>query len=333
MHKSLLLSGLFLSLAQPVFVLVVVPPAFGATLRGATTLEGGQVRVGDLFDDAGTTASRVLGPGPAPGNRIVVEAAQLTAIARQFGVAWRAVSDSERIIIDRPGKLVPREDVTQALRTALVGVGGPEDADLELPGFQAPMVAMEAAPKSAIEQLDYEAATGRFTATLSVTSADMPVQRMRLAGRLQEMQDLPVAMHRLVPGTVIQPGDLHNQRVHPPGAGTEMVRDLAQAAGMTVRHVVAPGQPVPFAELVRPMAVLKGDRVTMQLQAPGLSLSGTGQALEPGAIGERISVLNPSSRAVVEAVVTGPGQVRVTPDSMPRPNAQRVSSAFQASLP
>lgn len=324
MHPSIVIAALFLALVRP---------AHAATLRSATTLERGQVRVGDLFDEAGPAALRVLGPGPAPGNRIVVEAAQLSAIARQFGVAWRAASDTERIVIDRPGKLVSREDVTQALRTALAGVGAPEDADLELPGFQSPMVALESAPKSAIEQLDYEAATGRFSATLAVTSDDMPVQRMRLAGRLHEMQDLPVAMHRLVPGTVIQPGDLLVQRVPAPGAGTEMVRDLAQAAGMTVRHIVAPGQPVKLAELTRPLAVLKGDRVTMQLQAPGLLLSGTGQALEPGAVGERISVLNPLSRAVVEAVVTGPGQVRVTPDSVLRPNSRVAGAAIQASLP
>ena len=325
MRDPVVLAGLLSAL--------LMQPALAATLRGATTLDRGQVRVADLFDDAGPAASRVLGPGPAPGNRIVVEAPQLNAIARQFGVAWHASSESDRIVIDRPGKLVAREDVMAALRAALSGVGAPADADLELPGFEAPMVALDAAPKCAIEQVDYEAATGRFTAGLAVTSDNMPVQRMRLAGRLQEMMDLPVAMHRLVPGSIIEPGDLHSQRVHPPVSGAQMVRDQAQAAGMTVRHVVAPGQPLPLAELTRPMAVLKGDRVTMELQSPGLSLTGVGQALAAGALGERISVLNPASRAVVEAVVTGPDMVRVTPDSAPRQPGYRPGVAVQASLP
>ena len=39
--------------------------------------------------------------------------------------------------------------------------------------------------------------------------------------------------------------------------------------------------------------------------------------MEPGAIGERIRVLNPVSRAVVEAEVIGPDRVRVAPDAMP----------------
>ena len=39
--------------------------------------------------------------------------------------------------------------------------------------------------------------------------------------------------------------------------------------------------------------------------------------MEAGAIGERIRVLNPVSRAVVEAEVIGPDRVRVAPDAMP----------------
>ena len=63
--------------------------AQAATLRAMTTLHASVVRLSDLFDDAGANADRVLGPGPGAGGRIVVEAAQLGAIARQFGVDWR----------------------------------------------------------------------------------------------------------------------------------------------------------------------------------------------------------------------------------------------------
>jgi len=39
--------------------------------------------------------------------------------------------------------------------------------------------------------------------------------------------------------------------------------------------------------------------------------------IESGAIGERIRVLNPSSRAAVEAEVIGPDRVRVAPSAVP----------------
>jgi flagella basal body P-ring formation protein FlgA len=61
----------------------------------------------------------------------------------------------------------------------------------------------------------------------------------------------------------------------------------------------------------------------MHLQAPGISLIAQGVAMEAGATGERIRVLNPSSHAVVMAEVIGPGQVRVTPESTPVMAASR----------
>jgi flagella basal body P-ring formation protein FlgA len=56
----------------------------------------------------------------------------------------------------------------------------------------------------------------------------------------------------------------------------------------------------------------------MSLEQPGLSLSAMGVANESGGIGDRISVLNPASGAIVDAEVTAIGQVRVSPNSAPR---------------
>jgi flagella basal body P-ring formation protein FlgA len=297
--------------------LLTTVPAAAATLRTATTLQGAVVRLSDLFDEAGPRGTRVLGPSPAPGARIVVEAAQLAAIARQFGVDWRPASPADRSVLDRPGRLLPREEVVAALRAALAGVGGPSDGDLELPGFTAPMLPLESHAEAAIEQLDYEGASGRFTATLAVTGGDMPVQRMRLSGRVQEMVDLPVLQHRLPMGSVVQPGDLQTARVRAMALRGEVVRDAADAVGMVLKHPAVAGQPLSAADLMRPVMVPKGARVAMELFTPGLAVTGQGVALEAGGAGERIRVLNPVSRAVLEVEVIGPDRVRVTPGSSP----------------
>jgi len=71
------------------------------------------------------------------------------------------------------------------------------------------------------------------------------------------------------------------------------------------------------AEITRPSMVVKGATVQMVLDSPGIAVSAQGQAMEAGAIGERIRVLNPVSRAVVEAEVIGPDRVRVAPNGSP----------------
>jgi flagella basal body P-ring formation protein FlgA len=93
------------------------------------------------------------------------------------------------------------------------------------------------------------------------------------------------------------------------------VTDPAKAIGMQLRRQVAAGQSLATADLTRPAMVQRGAMVQMRLQSPGLSLSGQGVALDSGASGERIRVLNPTSRAVLEAEVIAPGQVRVSPGS------------------
>jgi flagella basal body P-ring formation protein FlgA len=100
-----------LPLALLAFCLASAHAEAAATLRTMTTLHASVVRLSDLFDDAGANADRVLGPGPGAGGRIVVEAAQLGAIARQFGVDWRPGSSADRAVLDRPGRPMRRPPI------------------------------------------------------------------------------------------------------------------------------------------------------------------------------------------------------------------------------
>lgn len=296
--------------------LLTAMPAAAASLRASVTLDAPVVRLADLFDDAGPRGERVLGPAPAPGNRIVVEATQLGAIARQYGVDWHPAG-GERIVLERPGRLLPREQVVTPLRDALAGVGAPADGEFELPGFAAPMVPLEGNVETAVEQLDYDAVSGRFTATVTISGRDMALQRMRLSGRLQEMVELPVLTRRLPAGTVLRPGDVQLARVRAGMRRGESPADPAATFGLALKHPGVSGQPLSVADLVRPAAVQKGALVSLELTVPGLALNGRGVALEAGAPGERIQVMNPLSHAVLEGEVIGPDRVRLAPGSAP----------------
>ena len=291
--------------------------AEAATLRTVTTLHAPVVRLSDLFDDAGPNAERVLGPGPAAGGRIVVEAAQLGAIARQFGVDWRVASSADRAVLDRPGRPLRRDDVLDAVRSALIGGGASPDCDIELAGFTPPLVPEEADPRSVVSDLDYDASAGRFSAVLSVTGNGMEPIHLRVAGRVDDTEEVPVATTRLLSGTVLGADDVHMARVHVTMIRGEVVARLGDAVGMQVKHQIVAGQPIERADLMRPAMVQKGATVLMLLDSPGITLTGQGHAMESGAIGERIRVLNPVSHAVVEVEVIGPGRVRVTPGALP----------------
>ena len=309
---------------------LALPPtgASAATLRNMTLLHASVVRLSDLFDDAGENANRVLGTAPDPGGRIIVEAPQLAAIARQFDVDWRPASPADRAVLERPGRLLPREEVLDAVRTALVAAGASPDCEVALPGFNPPLVPVDAKPQPMASDVDYDAASGRFTAMLVVTGSGMEPLNLRIAGQADDTIELPVAVSRLPAGAVLRPDDVQMARVHVGMVHGEVMHAAAEAVGMQLRHPVMAGQPLAANNLMRPALVQRGSNVEMQLAAPGISLLAQGVAMDGGATGERIRVLNPSSRAVVEAEVIGPGQVRVLPDSIPLSVASRGTESY-----
>lgn len=288
-----------------------------ATLRAVTMLRAPVVRLSDLFDDAGRNADRVLGTSPQPGNQIVVEAPQLAAIARQFGVDWRPASPADRAVLERPGRLLARDAVFAAVKDALIAAGTSADCMLEMPGFNPPMVPVDADPHAIATQLDYDAPSGRFAAILSVTGSGMEPLNLRIAGHVDDTVELPVATTRLLAGAVLEPDDVRMARVMVASVRGAVLHSTREAIGMQLRHSVLAGAPLPTADVIHPTLVVRGAIVQMQLDTTGLSLLAQGVAQESGATGERIRVLNPASRAIVEAEVIGPGRVRIMPDTAP----------------
>ena len=187
---------LYLVLAWFGLLMMLAHQVEAATLRSMTILHAPIVRLSDLFDSAGPQADRVLGPAPGPGGRIVVEAAQLGAIARQFGVDWRPVSAGDRAVLERPGRILAREEVLSAVKTALVAAGASPDCLIDLPGFNPPLVPIEADAHPVATQLDYDTASGRFAAILSITGDGMEPLNMRIAGHADDTIELPVATTR-----------------------------------------------------------------------------------------------------------------------------------------
>ncbi len=295
----------------------IIAPAHGAVLKTLTSLNGPRVYLRDLFDDAGTNADRVLGPGPAPGGRIVVETGQLKAIARQYGVNWQPASAGDRAVLDWPGRPLKRDDALAAVRTALVAQGAARDCDVSIPGFTPPLVPASGESGAIVTQLDYDHDQGRFVAVLSVSGGGMQPFSVRVSGEVSDVIVVPVAVIRLSAGAVAGPDDVRMARVHVDQVHAEVVRDPAGVIGKQLKRQIQAGVPIALADLQLPTQIARGEPVRLQLQVGELSLTGEGTALESGATGDRIRVRNNSSQAVIRAEVVSPGVVRVIPGTTP----------------
>jgi len=295
-------------------------PAHAAVLRPYTELTSGVVRLGDLFDALGNTPDRVLGRAPAPGQTITVQAPQLAAIARDFGVDWRPSTGSERSVLQRRGQPIPATQVTDCLTKALRASGAPPDGDVVMPSFDPPMVGAGATASLEATQIAFDPQSGRFTALLVVHETDGDQPAIRLSGQVVSMRDAATLTHRLPIGAVLTDADVQQTRVRASTLSGVIPLAAHQAIGMALRHEVAAGQPLTAGDVMRPVVIARGGTVRMVLESPGMALSALGVALESGGLGETIRVQNPTSHAVVVGEITAAGTVRVAPGAAAQVN-------------
>ena len=77
-----------------------------------------------------------------------------------------------------------------------------------------------------------------------------------------------------------------------------------------------PGDVLRQTDLGKAELVARNDNVTITFQVPGITLTMRGKALEGGAQGDTINVLNVQSKRSIQATVAGAGHVVVAATSL-----------------
>lgn len=313
---------LFLLLPAGLLALPGKARAQVVVLRSQSLVEDQVIRISDLFDGT-TRGDVVIGAAPAPGQRYVIEASQLASIARRFNVDWRPTSGAERSVIERPGRALSREAAIEALRAELHPLGLPVDSELELAAFSPPILPLNALPRLSAEGGNYESGSNRFAATLVVMADGMPSVRMRVAGRAIATVQAVVSTRRLAIGDVVKPDDVRLMQLRAERVRPGTAQRLEDVVGMQLRRPIGTELPFMTADLMLPQVIAKNEVVLMVVEGPGISLTTQGRALEAASRGGRLSVMNLSSRNIVEAEAIGPGRVQVRLGAGPIRSAER----------
>lgn len=131
------------------------------------------------------------------------------------------------------------------------------------------------------------------------------------AGGAKEADGVWVLSRSLSKGSVLGPGDLARKPLPAGGVPAGAVADPSPLLGMRAVRTLQAGSLL-RADQFKPEAILrKGQKVEIILEKGGLKIVAPGEALEEGGFGQRIRVLNVSSRQVVLARVENAGGVRV----------------------
>lgn len=90
------------------------------------------------------------------------------------------------------------------------------------------------------------------------------------------------------------------------------MEDPAHAIGKALRRNIQRGQILTAQLVTTPLAIRKGNQVTIVANSNTIQVRMQGKALSNGAAGERIQVLNKSSKRRLEATVISPGLVKIS---------------------
>ncbi|SMP07514.1 flagellar basal body P-ring formation chaperone FlgA [Shimia sagamensis] len=119
--------------------------------------------------------------------------------------------------------------------------------------------------------------------------------------------EIVVATEIIRANTIIDPGVVGLKRGDVPGVHT----DLEAVIGQEARKAIYPGRPVRKADIGAPALVERNQIVTLIYNSSGLKIETEGRSLARAGEGERLRVMNLSSRSTITGTVLPNGNIQV----------------------
>lgn len=286
--------------------------ASAISLKQNSVIEGNTILLSDVFHGLTKDNDKVLGPAPLPGSDMVLNARTLLRIAVALDMDWRPSSNADYVVLSRAGNIVESDAVEAALKESIAAEGVPGKFSLSFAGTL-PQVILppDVAPGVEVASLTVKPEKNWFEATIAAPSKANPVQSFKVSGTMNAMTEIPVLSEALGKDAIIGSQDIHMIEIRQDAVKDGMIVNADQLIGMTPRRMITAGHPVSSIDIAAPRSVERGDLVTMVFREGPLVLTAQGKAMQHGATGETIRVVNTSSNKTIEAVVTASKEVTV----------------------
>lgn len=315
----LLNTGMKLVLAATLLVVLALlliataRQALAATIRPIATLSGPVMTAGDLFDGLSPEkAARVLGPAPQPGKDMTINARTLMQVALALDLPWQPASAADQVIVRRAATIVDESILTNALRDALETQGITGHYDISFSG-SAPQITLPADQNAAAEiiSFNFDPKKDSFQAVFAAPSREVKLSEAAVMGKIQRYVSVPVLKSLLRNGDVIGAHDIMWVDMNAQTIQNSTVLKEESLLGMTPRRMISAGVPVLDKDVEKPQIVSRGDFITIVYESGPIILTAKGKALQNGAAGDFIRIVNVASNRALEGVVSGDRQVTI----------------------
>ncbi|MBR0844021.1 flagellar basal body P-ring formation protein FlgA [Bradyrhizobium liaoningense] len=298
------------------------------TLRANVTVTSDVVRIGDLIDNAGSAALIPVYRSPDLGTTGALPVAQVLSVLRAKQVIGVMTGDIKEVSVTRLARTLANKDLENAVATALERRFGLGDAANITVSFDRGIsdMRLDASNTGALQPVAtrFDARSGRFDIAFEISNDNNPAPtKLRFTGTAIETVEVAVLTRDIDRAELLKSSDVTLER-RPKAEVTGEPASRDRTIGMQLRRPMRTGMPIRVADIVKPDFVLRDQSVTIIYQVPGLYLTTRGKAIESGAEGDTVSVLNLQSKRTLTGVVTGRGEVTVQGASQSAPMAPAV---------
>jgi flagellar basal body P-ring formation protein FlgA len=283
-------------------------------LKAEAIVSGDIVRIGDLIENAGAVGDIPIFRAPDLGQSGAVPASRVADAVRPhhiFGLDTRGLAE---IVVTRASRTITVKDFETRMVRALAGQYGLAETNLTAIFDNEPRT-VHVEPNSGdlrISRLSFEPRTGRFDVSFEAPGSTAARRApLRFTGSLTETFEAAVPARPIAQGEVLRASDLIVTRRPKAEFAAGVFTNPEQVVGLAARRSLPAGRALRPADLQKQELVARNENVTITYEVPGIVLTMRGQALESGAQGDLISVLNVQSKKTIHATVVGPGRVTV----------------------
>ena len=288
-------------------------------LKSHAAVSGDVVKIGDVVDNAGIVAKVPIFRAPDLGSTGTVPAEAIAQAVSKYALIGLDTAGLSEVTVSRPARTIPAKDIEDAVAQTLAAqhqLGPAKDVSVAFDGVvSAIYVDPSALGEPRVSRIAYDARSARFDATLDLPTGSATRGTLRLTGRARATLEVVTIAHPVERGGVLNSADLVVERRARSDVGRDVLTDPERAIGLAARNGLQTGQIVRTADLAKPELVQRNDMVTLTYTMPGIVMTVRGKALDGGAEGDTISILNEQSKRTLQAVVTGPGRAIIASDA------------------
>lgn len=287
------------------------------SLKPAVTVTGNVVLIGDLVEHAGAHADAAVFRSPDLGTTGSVATERVREALRPYGLDELDTGGLIEVVVTRPSRAITVEEIESRIVAALAGqrgLGAADDLMVHIDqSLRTIHVEAHATAQLRVQHLSIDRYGSRFRIVLDIPgSALLRRTPLRLSGRVTETSQTAVLVRSLQRGDVIRRGDIAMERRARIEVSKNGIGRPEDAVGLAVRRPLRAGHALRHADVMKPRLVQRDDTVTLVYQVPSILLTVRGKAVEGGAEGDVVGVLNLQSKRTVHGTVIGPGRVAVT---------------------